>query len=59
MLPISHDSKIKLKVGDYEKSTESIFVVDYLREYKSIFETALANESVDPGENLLRPCPYK
>jgi hypothetical protein len=28
---------------------ESIFKVDYLREYESIFETALAHESVDPG----------
>jgi hypothetical protein len=26
---------------------ESIFKVDYLREYESIFETALAHESVD------------
>jgi hypothetical protein len=42
---------------------ESIFKVDYLREYESIFETALARESVDPGvlfeektevENLVR-----
>jgi hypothetical protein len=42
---------------------ESIFKVDYLREYESIFETALAHESVDPGvlfvekpevENLVR-----
>jgi hypothetical protein len=28
---------------------ESTFKVDYLREYESIFETALAHESVDPG----------
>jgi hypothetical protein len=28
---------------------ESIFKVDYRREYESIFETALAHESVDPG----------
>jgi hypothetical protein len=28
---------------------ESIFKVDYLREYESIFETALAHESLDPG----------
>jgi hypothetical protein len=28
---------------------ESIFKVDYLREYESIFEAALAHESVDPG----------
>jgi hypothetical protein len=28
---------------------ESIFKVDYLREYESIFENALAHESVDPG----------
>jgi hypothetical protein len=26
-----------------------IFVVEYLREYESIFEPALAHESVDPG----------
>jgi hypothetical protein len=42
----------------------AIFVVKYLREYESIFEAALAHESVDPGslfdekkprgENLLR-----
>jgi hypothetical protein len=25
------------------------FVVEYLREYESIFETALAHESVDPA----------
>jgi hypothetical protein len=44
-------------------TSESIFVVVYLCEYKSIFETALAHESVDPGvlldeksdvENLVR-----
>jgi hypothetical protein len=44
-------------------SVESIFVVEYLREYDSIFETAFAHESVDPGvlydkktevENLVR-----
>jgi hypothetical protein len=28
---------------------ESIFKVDFLREYESIFETALAHESVGPG----------
>jgi hypothetical protein len=28
---------------------ESIFTVDFLREYESIFETALAHESVGPG----------
>jgi hypothetical protein len=28
---------------------ESIFKIDYLREYESIFETVLAHESVDPG----------
>jgi hypothetical protein len=33
-----------------QNSAESIFVVEYLREYESIFETALAHESVDPGE---------
>jgi hypothetical protein len=27
----------------------AIFVVEYLREYKSMFETTLAHESVDPG----------
>jgi hypothetical protein len=27
----------------------AIFVVEYLREYKSIFETALAHESLDSG----------
>jgi hypothetical protein len=27
---------------------ESIFVVEYLREYESIFETSLAHKSVDP-----------
>jgi hypothetical protein len=27
---------------------ESIFKVDYFREYESIFETTLAHESVDP-----------
>jgi hypothetical protein len=26
-----------------------IFVVEYLREYGSVFETSLANESVDQG----------
>jgi hypothetical protein len=42
---------------------ESIFKVDYLREYESILETAFAHESMDPGvlfdektevENLVR-----
>jgi hypothetical protein len=28
---------------------ESVFKVDYLREYEFIFENALAHESVDPG----------
>jgi hypothetical protein len=28
---------------------ESIFKVDYFREYEFIFEIALAHESVDPG----------
>jgi hypothetical protein len=28
---------------------ETIFKVDYLREYESAFETALANESLVPG----------
>jgi hypothetical protein len=28
---------------------ESIFEVEELREYESIFETALAHESADPG----------
>jgi hypothetical protein len=27
----------------------AIIVVEYIREYESIFETALAHESVDPG----------
>jgi hypothetical protein len=31
-----------------------IFVVEYLREYESIFETALAHESVDPGVLLTK-----
>jgi hypothetical protein len=31
-----------------QHSTESIFVFEYLREYESKFETALAHESVGP-----------
>jgi hypothetical protein len=31
-----------------QHSEKSIFVVEYLSEYESIFETALAYESVDP-----------
>jgi hypothetical protein len=31
------------------KQQLAIFKVDYLREYESIFETASAHESVDPG----------
>jgi hypothetical protein len=38
---LPHGSKIKLKLV--------IFVVECLRENESKFETALANESVDPG----------
>jgi hypothetical protein len=30
-------------------SGESIFIIKYLREYKFIFETALAQESGGPG----------
>jgi hypothetical protein len=30
-------------------SAESIFVVEYLCEYESVFETSLVHESVDPG----------
>jgi hypothetical protein len=33
---------------------ESIFKVDYLREYESIFETALAHESVESGVLLTK-----
>jgi hypothetical protein len=36
--------------GVFLQSAESIFVFKYLRKYESIFETALAHESVDPGE---------
>jgi hypothetical protein len=61
-----------LKVGDYltKKSTPRYvtlrgvdYVVEYLRQYASIFETALVHESGDPGvqfdekievENLVR-----
>jgi hypothetical protein len=32
----------------YQHSVESIFVVEYLSEYKSISKTASAHESVDP-----------
>jgi hypothetical protein len=32
-----------------QHSAESIFVVEYLREYESIFETASTLESVDLG----------
>jgi hypothetical protein len=39
-------------------SAESIFVVEYLREFESICKTVLAHESGDPGvqfnENLVR-----
>jgi hypothetical protein len=52
-----------------QHSVESIFVVEYLREYESVFETAFAHESVDQwvgivwrnnpeAENLVR-CPFK
>jgi hypothetical protein len=30
-------------------STESIVVVEYRREYESIFDSALANKSMNPG----------
>jgi hypothetical protein len=32
-----------------QQTAESIFVVEYLREYESIFETALAHGPVDRG----------
>jgi hypothetical protein len=32
-----------------QQSAESIFIVEYVHEYESIFETALAHESVDSG----------
>jgi hypothetical protein len=32
-----------------QHSAESIFIVEYLREYKSLFEAALAQKSVVPG----------
>jgi hypothetical protein len=47
-----------MKVGDFitkkrlrarKYCAESIFVVEYLRKYESIFEIASANESGDPG----------
>jgi hypothetical protein len=31
-----------------ENGKLAIFVVEYLRDYESIFETALAHEKVDP-----------
>jgi hypothetical protein len=37
-----------------QHSAESIFIVEYLREYKSLFEAALAQESVVPGGNVWR-----
>jgi hypothetical protein len=30
-------------------SVESTFIIEYLREYKFIFETALAHDDGDPG----------
>jgi hypothetical protein len=44
-------SKIKLKSGDYLKkySAESSFVVEYLRKYESVIETASNHESVGTG----------
>jgi hypothetical protein len=32
-----------------QHSAESIFIIEYLREYKFIFKTALAHESGGPG----------
>jgi hypothetical protein len=41
--------KIKNQLHAMHHCAESIFIVNYFREYESIFETALAYESVDPG----------
>jgi hypothetical protein len=42
--------RIRREIRKYtvSDSAESNFVVEYLREYESIFETSLAHESVDP-----------
>jgi hypothetical protein len=49
-------------------SAESILIIEYLREYEFIFETALAHESSSPGvlidekirgSKISRDCPFK
>jgi hypothetical protein len=51
-----------------QHSAKSIFVVEYFREYESIFETALSHESVEPGvlfneknqrSKISWDCPFK
>jgi hypothetical protein len=56
---LPHGIKIKLEVGNYltknnplrdmHHCADSIFIVDYLPEYESMFKIALAHESVDPS----------
>jgi hypothetical protein len=62
MIFLTHGRKIKLKTYDYltntpcamQHSAESMFVIEYLREYESIFETTLAYESKDLGYCLMK-----
>jgi hypothetical protein len=51
-----------------QHSAELIFIIEYLREYKFVFETALAHESGGPGvlideknwgPKILWHCPFK
>jgi hypothetical protein len=42
-------AQIKNRLRAMQHSEELIFLIEYLRKYEFIFETALAHESGDPG----------
>jgi hypothetical protein len=42
-----HSAELRLRAVMH--SAESIFIIEYLREYEFIFETALAHELGGPG----------
>jgi hypothetical protein len=45
--------KIFFRLRAMRQSGESIFVVEYLREFESISKTVLAHESGDPGVQFI------
>jgi hypothetical protein len=45
-------AQTKNRLQAMQHSAESIFIIEHLREYEFIFETALTHESGGPGESI-------